>query len=206
MVSPRPKAIPMRNAQEIFGRIALSNQYEVSFSTLNDSVLSHIRTKFNVSDAANFICRKSGLLCSEASLPTSSFATAEVKGDFMGVPQEFAHTRLYTDIDFTFYVDNDYNNLKVFEGWMDFISSAGTKNENTRNYYRRFQYPDTYKCDTMHITKFEKDIEINPNRKITYQFYNTFPKSMTSIPVSYGAADLLKVNVSFNYDRYVVKV
>ena len=62
------------------------------------------------------------------------------------------------------------------------------------------------KCDTISITKFEKDIEVNPGRKITYQFYNTFPKSMTSIPVSYGAADLLKVNVSFNYDRYVVKV
>ena len=73
------------------------------------------------------------------------FATAEVKGNFMGIPQEFAHTRLYTDIDFTFYVDNDYNNLKVFEGWMDFISSGGETNENTRNYYRRFQYPDTYK-------------------------------------------------------------
>jgi len=28
---------------------------------------------------------------------------------------------------------------------------------------------------------------------------------MTSIPVAYGAADLLKVTVSFNYDRYVVQ-
>jgi len=27
---------------------------------------------------------------------------------------------------------------------------------------------------------------------------------MTSIPVSYGSAELLKVNVTFNYDRYVV--
>ena len=76
------------------------------------------------------------------------------------------------------------DNLKVFEGWMDFISSGSGANENTRNYYRRFQYPDTYKCDTMHITKFEKDIEVNPGRKITYQFYNTFPKSMTSQDVS----------------------
>ena len=56
----------------------------------------------------------------------------------------------------------------------------------------------------MHITKFEKDIEVN--RKNNLSVLNTFPKSMTSIPVSYGAADLLKVNVSFNYDRYVVKV
>ena len=94
--------------------------------------------------------------------------------------------------------------MKVFEGWMDYISSGSGANEKSSNFYRRFKYPDTYKCDTMHITKFEKDIEKNPDRKISYQFFNTFPKSMTSIPVSYGSADLLKVNVSFNYDRYLI--
>ena len=31
-----------------------------------------------------------------------------------------------------------------------------------------------------------------------------FPKSITSLPVTYGTADLLKVTVSFNYDRYVM--
>ena len=45
---------------------------------------------------------KGNLLCSEASLPGTSLATAEVKDNFMGIPQEFAHTRLYTDIDFTY--------------------------------------------------------------------------------------------------------
>ena len=206
MASPISKVVQPRDVKELFGKISLSNHYVVNFSELTTPITQHIRKRFGVSDVRSFVSRRAGILCSEASLPTSSLATGEVKDNFMGIPQEFAHTRLYTDIDFTFYVDNDYNNLKVFEGWMDFISSAGTDNPNTRNYYRRFQYPDTYKCDTMHITKFEKDIEVNPNRTITYQFYNTFPKSMTSIPVSYGAADLLKVNVSFNYDRYVVKV
>jgi hypothetical protein len=28
---------------------------------------------------------------------------------------------------------------------------------------------------------------------------------MTAIPVSYGAADLVKVTVTFAYDRYVIK-
>ena len=37
-----------------------------------------------------------------------------------------------------------------------------------------------------------------------YEFKNAFPKSITSLPVTYGAADLLKVTVSFNYDRYIV--
>ena len=34
----------------------------------------------------------------------------------MGVPQQFAHTRFYTDIDFSFYIDEDYTLLKIFEG------------------------------------------------------------------------------------------
>ncbi len=190
----------MRDAKEFFGRIAQTNHYQVCFSTLNDAITSHVKSKFGVSDVKNFVSRKTGILCSDASLPASGFATAEVKGDFMGVPQEFAHTRLYTDVDFTFYVDSDYNNLRIFEGWMDYISGASGMNENSNVYYRRFQYPTTYKVDTMYITKFERDYK----RELVYQFKNVFPKSMTAIPVSYGAADLLKVNVTFNYDRYVV--
>ena len=118
----------------------------------------------------------------------------------MGIPQEFAHTRLYTDIDFTFYVDEDYNTLNIFEGWMEYISSGATINPQVKNFYRRFRYPDDYKVNTMTITKFEKNFQ----RTLMYQFKNAFPKSITSLPVTYGAADLLKVTVTFNYDRYVV--
>ena len=49
-------------------------------------------------------------------------------------------------------------------------------------------------------SKFEKNIQ----RTLMYEFRNAFPKSITSLPVTYGAADLLKVTVSFNYDRYIV--
>ena len=52
----------------------------------------------------------------------------------------------------------------------------------------------------MSITKFEKNL----GRTLIYEFVNAFPKSITPIPVTYGTADLLKVTVSFNYDRYVV--
>ena len=63
-------------------------------------------------------------LCSDASLPTSTLATAEVKDNFMGVPQQFAHTRFYTDIAYSFYIDEDYTLLKIFEGWMEYITSG----------------------------------------------------------------------------------
>ena len=155
-----------------------------------------------MNNAQDFISREAGLLCSDASLPASAFATAEVKDNFMGIPQEFAHSRLYTDIDFTFYVDDDYTMLNIFEGWMDYISSGAEREvaDFQKPFYRRMRYPDTYKCDTMFISKFEK----NAKRILRYQFINAFPKSITPIPVQYGSADLLKVNVSFNYDRYIV--
>ena len=51
------------------------------------------------------------------------------------------------------------------------------------------------------INKFEKNFK----RTLRYQFINAFPKSMSSVPVSYGPADILKVTVSFNYDRYIVR-
>ena len=63
-----------------------------------------------------------GIMCSEASLPTSSFATSEVKDNFQGINQQFAHTRIYIESDFTFYIDRDYNVLKFFEGCMDYIA------------------------------------------------------------------------------------
>ena len=208
MAIPKPESILGRgekyasDVKKIFGNLSQTNHYLVNFSTLttvdgNKELLDHIKG-FGVN--TDFISRNSGLLCSEASLPGSSLATAEVKDNFMGIPQEFAHTRLYADIDFTFYIDHDYNNLRFFEGWIDYIGSGSGENQLQGNYYRRMRYPDKYKCQTMSITKFERDFK----SRIDYLFINAFPKLVTAVPVSYGQADILRVSVSFNYDRYVV--
>ena len=193
----------MKDLRELVGDLSQTNHYLVSFSTLNSTLMSYIQSRIGFTeDTRNFLSRKTGLLCAEASLPTSSMATAEVRDNFMGIPQEFAHTRLYTDIDFTFYVDSNYVNLRIFEAWMDYIAGGSELeiDELNENYYRRMNYPDNYKVQTMFISKFERDF----NSQIDYQFVNAFPKLVTAIPVSYGAADLLKVTVSFTYDRYIV--
>ena len=192
----------MQEVKEKLGKLSLTNQYQVHFSALKPTITDYLEG-IGLDNAKDFLSRDAGILCSEASLPASAFATGEVKDNFMGIPQEFAHTRLYTDIDFTFYVDQEYTLLRIFEGWMDYVSS-GADGDGVRlgdaGFYRRFKYPNDYKCDTMSITKFEKNIE----RTLMYEFRNAFPKSITSLPVTYGAADLLKVTVSFNYDRYIV--
>ena len=194
--------ITMQDVKEKLGKLSITNQYQVHFSILKKTITDYLES-IGLDNAKEFLSRDAGLLCSDASLPASAFATGEGKDNFMGIPQEFAHTRLYTDIDFTFYIDQDYTMLRIFEGWMDYIAS-GADNDGIgpgqRGFYRRFKYPNDYKCDTMSITKFEKNLR----RTLLYEFVNAFPKSITPIPVTYGTADLLKVTVSFNYDRYVV--
>ena len=90
--------ITMTDAKVKFGSLSLNNQYQVHFAGINGAVINYLRFDKRINNAQDFISREAGILCSEASLPASAFATAEVKSNFMGVPQEFAHTRLYLSL------------------------------------------------------------------------------------------------------------
>jgi hypothetical protein len=163
------------------------------------------------------------LSCSEASLPGSSIATHELNNDFTGVTERHAYRRLYDDrADFSFYVDRKYTSILFFENWISYIVGENDlKGQESPTYSYRMNYPEDYITQSLFITKFEKDTDpyqrkgINSNASIKqdnvtkttlrYQFINAFPISITSMPVSYDAAQLLKCTVSFTYSRYVVK-
>jgi hypothetical protein len=149
------------------------------------------------------------LACCETSLPGSSLATHEVNNDYHGVTEKMAYRRIYDDtIDLTFYVDFEYQVIKYFQGWMNYIVGEGEyftseQYKNPATFYR-MKYPSQYKSD-IHLIKFEKDISKNsPRPTIQYQFIQAFPINIVSIPVSYDASDLLKMTVSFAYTRYVI--
>jgi len=152
--------------------------------------------------------------CANATLPSSTYATGEVKDNFQGVVQEFAHTRINTDIDFSFYVDRNYKVLMFFEAWMNYISGGNSFEMGEpslysetvgSNYYRRFNYPRFYKnASGFYITKFDKNYNNPGATQITYQLIDTFPKSIASIPLQYGEAEVTKVTVTMYYDRYRV--
>tara|TARA_B100000214_G_scaffold149706_1_gene107104 strand:+ start:3045 stop:3683 length:639 start_codon:yes stop_codon:yes gene_type:complete len=193
-------------------KVSLNNQYQVHIAGISFELKRYLQQYYDLpNDYANG--NKVGIMCAEATLPTSSFATSEVKDNYQGINQQFAHTRIYVDSDFSFYVDQDYNVLKFFEGWMDYVAGddnfRGITRTDDNNYYRRLNYPMNrdnkigYKSGVLTITKFEKNLD--PKKSITYEYVNAFPKSMTSIPVQYGGADLVKVNVQFAYDRYRMK-
>lgn len=143
--------------------------------------------------------------CSEASLPGSSLATHELNNDFTGVTQRHAYRRLYDDrADFTFYVNEKYEQIRVFEAWMRYITGEQIATAADPAISYRVQYPSDYKVP-LYITKFERDLGVKGARsnKIVYSFFNAFPISINSMPVSYDSSQLLKCTVSFTYDRYV---
>ena len=204
MPVPAITDITMRNASAYFGNMATTNLYQVF---IGPGWQGDFTSKLLDSEGVDFksFGTTLGLMCADASIPASTYATAEVKDNFMGITQEFAHTRIYTDIDFTFYIDHDYQVLKFFEFWMNFVSGGGSFAASTDpapNGFRRFNYPKYYKNSEVYIKKFERDYLQGGQQSINYRFINAFPKSVTSIPVSYGPTDLLKITVTMNYDRY----
>ena len=197
------------NLLKKIGNAAFTSHYECQFSLPNDE--SGLAKKyFNQRGAAGFIGSKVNnanaeivrLSCAEASLPGSSLATIEINNDHSGVTEKHAYRRLYDNqASFTFYVDKEYRIIDFFENWIAWISGENSiEDQKSENYNYRFNFPNSYKSDSLFITKFERDYT---GRRLSYQFINAFPISINSMPVSYDGSNLLKCTVGFSYIRYV---
>ena len=160
------------------------------------------------------------LMCSDAVLPGSSLATTEMNNDFTGVTERHAYRRIYDEtIDLTFYVDADNHwPIRFFEDWISAIVNEDQEEALAKDYFYRVKFPDEYIADQgLKVVKFEKDIETRrqigprymslptPNASsLEYKFVRSFPRSITSMPVTYDASSLLKCSVQMTYTRYVV--
>lgn len=182
----------------LFTKVATTAHYELSFPGMPWQLLTYIKMESDDLIDNAFVFRDLGLLCKNASLPGTAFATAQINGNYMGINQKYAHTRIYTDTSFTFIVDDDYRVIKFFELWQEFISSGSDAGMNRKAYYHRMQYPADYKIDTMHLQKFDK----NYGASVEYTFLSAFPVNITPIAVSYDESRILEISVSFAYDRY----
>lgn len=163
------------------------------------------------------------LSCCDASMPGSTFYTHDVM-DYTGVTEKIPYRRVYDDrADFTFYVDGEYEIIKYFEFWMQYIANEqynkdynGQKLINSEYSYR-MSYPDGtgnenvanrgYRTD-IYLTKFERDYGgisgDKVGKSLTYKYVDAYPMSIMSMPVSYESSQLLKCTVSFTYTRYIL--
>ena len=203
MAGARPEKLRVSDIKSRLLNVAQSSLYRLTLS-----VPTAVRSK--VSDLTDLDLDNISLSCSEANLPGSSLATHDITNDYQGVTERMAYRRIYDDVlGLTFYVDRNYNVIRLFERWIDYISGI----TDPRTYKspftnQRVRYPKTYKNDIF-VTKFERDHYSNESslRKniLEYTFVQAFPRDITAIPVSYEASQVLKCNVSFSFIRYVVE-
>ena len=198
-----PEKLRVTDIKSRLLNVAQTSQYRLTLP-----VPSAVKSR--VSDLSGLDLDNVNLLCSEANLPGSSLATHDVTNDYQGVTEKMAYRRIYDDtLGLTFYVDRNYNVIRLFERWIDYISGI-TDPEKYKSPFtnQRVAYPKTYKNDIF-LTKFEKDqySEESSTRKgiLEYTFVQAFPRDITAIPVSYEASQVLKCNVSFSFIRYVVE-
>ena len=196
MAGPVPKSKKISDFKPLFTKVAQTSHYQVTFGGFSPYLRRHLARK---DVGPRFIGDELGLLCNSASLPGSSLATSEIRGNHMGVMEKHAHQRLFTDIVLDFYVDNDYKSLKFLEHWIEFTAGASRNNDLQGGYSFRMQYPDDYKTDYTKIVKFERDYD----RYIEYTFIGLFPKDLQNLRVTYEGSQVLKAQATFTFDRYV---
>ena len=176
--------------------VAQTSQFLVKFVVPRGDCRKFLRQK-GIND--RFIADNVGLLCSDAVLPGSAMATLNTAGDYQGLIERFAHTRNFTQVNFDFYVDNEYKSLKFLEHWMEFISSGSIADPSSDTYHFKMKYPDEYKSNDTRVVKFER----NHFQFLEYRFIGMFPLSLNSTRVSYQNSQVLKATATFSFDRYI---
>ena len=194
MPAPRPRGIS--DIMPKLQKVAQTSQFLVKFVVPRGDCRKFLRQN-GIND--RFIADNVGLLCSDAVLPGSAMATLNTAGDYQGLIERFAHTRNFTQVNFDFYVDNEYKSLKFLEHWMEFISSGSIADPSSDTYHFKMKYPDEYKSNDTRVVKFER----NHFQFLEYRFIGMFPLSLNSTRVSYQNSQVLKATATFSFDRYI---
>ena len=227
------------SAQSLFKGLSVSSHYKVSlglqrlgvpYAKESQSLEDHLTAcgVFDEYESSNF---NYDFFASEAMLPGANFDITEQPGAYQGMLEYNATRRIFPDFEVTFYVDDKYNIIRIFEEWMNFINplytsygkyTGGWEGQTENDFdtpaqpYYRMQYPKNYKRE-INITKFERNLYknlndnnltdsqwgYNPQHILSYKFIDAFPKQVTAIPVTYEGSTLTRLTVIFGYTRYI---
>jgi hypothetical protein len=111
---------------------------------------------------------------------------------FTGIRERHVYRRQYDDTaSFTFYVDVNYDLIFIFENWLNFIVNQDSSDPtvNNPNYSYRVNFPNEYKSQIF-IRKFERDYA---GRNLEYTFFDAYPSSINSMPVTYDESQVLQM-------------
>ena len=218
----------IRNLIAKAGGVASTNLFKVSFqednrgatksenivfSKLKDVLPGFIKTQLAGDNADGGPARWISLMCDEANLPGTQFATGQLNGLYTGSGQyKYPHTRMFNDLSLSWVCDANMTPLKFLNTWMDSIYDDGYTTilqqepsdveYRVRNRSTRLTFPDQYTMSCS-ILKAEKNNESELGRpSIRYFLEGVYPYAIDSTPLSAGTTQLVKVTANFYYERW----
>jgi len=224
----------IRNLIATAGGVASSNLFKVTFqedqrgetksenivfSKLKDVLPGFIKTQLAGDNADGGPARWISLMCDEANLPGTQFATGQLNGLYTGSGQyKYPHTRMFNDLTLSWVCDANMTPLKFLNTWMSSIyeeTDADSKKYTTilqtspsdvkyrdRNRSTRLTFPDQYTMSCS-ILKAEKNNTSELGRpSIRYFLEGVYPYAVDSTPLSAGTTQLVKVSANFYYERW----
>ena len=204
MATPKPTIKTVADLKTNILNPALTSTYECSFA-FPGAVTKWANNKTTgIGNGIDEIKSQNlTIACRAASLPGTSLATHEMLNDFTGIRERHVYRRQYDEnASFTFYVDVNYDLIFIFENWLNFIINQDSSDPTVKNpnYSYRVNFPNEYKSQIF-IRKFEKDYA---GRNLEYTFFDAYPSSINSMPVTYDQSGALECTVNFNFSRYVI--
>jgi hypothetical protein len=223
--TPRSDGL-LPGAIDLLGELSFANQFKVSLHLTNgrrgDSQLMNWLDAAGIT-SSKYDNAKYDFFCAEAVLPGVTFQLAEELGSRQGVIEKFPTRKLYQDFSITLYVDNEYNNIRLFEEWMNYInpiyvpgegelqaSRGGQGNAKDSQSFFRLKYPNTYKR-IISVSKFERNFNTERGKGIkqpdtlTYRMIDAFPTNIAAIPLTYEGSVITKTIITFSYSRHIIE-
>ena len=150
--------------------------------------LMNIFSKVMQEDTKSGVARRSGLRCSQISIPGRTMETVP-DTNIYGPPRQIAQGVTYADLSATFQCSSDLRERKFFETWQRLAYNPQTW---------AMQYYDSY---TGSLDIFQLDN--NDRRRYGVRLIECYPKAIGEQALDYGAPSTLQtVQVSFAYRYY----
>tara|TARA_B100000029_G_scaffold515714_1_gene624144 strand:+ start:4308 stop:5000 length:693 start_codon:yes stop_codon:yes gene_type:complete len=206
------------------GGISASNLYQFSIAAtdgLKGYLSNNLNTGTNPADMINY---ELNMLCNEIQVPGVTFSSNDLKQVHKGITQKMANYKVFNELDVSFYCDADSTPLKFFRAWQDFtigglekpVNAYTQGNQLVKSNHQVYsqRYYDDYTSDII-IHKLEKygtirdanvsggpaaeemeDYQANFHVRLA----NAYPYTVSSVPYSAAAAELVKVTIGFYYE------
>lgn len=200
---------------------ARSNMYSVEIGI--PPVLTMTTNKWLRGKAARKFYSAMNYLADDVTVPGRRITTSQVRD--IGAMRHYATDTAFAPITCSFLVTKDMYHREFFERWMNFTA---TDAENRATFYQEYitemrilkwemgsnalmsskvrgssikQNNQQIEIDPKGGSKKEVQLRLNRTTAV-WQMYGCYPFDMSAITLNNGPADILKLDISFRYERY----